>query len=171
MAHDTNQLFHSAMARFHRLYAKGLSKRLEPHGVRPGYLDVFFRLWERDGITQKELHRTLDVEQATLSNTLKRMERDGLLVRKRNPKDRRQTLIELTDTGANLRRLVVTAIEDLQAVVNTRLSINDLRYFRRILAQMTDQLVSDVDDATLILLDEVDEQGEDTVMLVDEVKK
>lgn len=171
MAHDTNQLFHSAMARFHRLYAKGLSKRLDPHGVRPGYLDVFFRLWERDGITQKELHRTLDVEQATLSNTLKRMERDGLLVRKRNPKDRRQTLIELTDTGANLRRLVVTAIEDLQAVVNTRLSINDLRYFRRILAQMTDQLVSDVDDATLILLDEVDEQGEDTVMLVDEVKK
>lgn len=171
MAHDTNQLFHSAMARFHRLYAKGLSKRLEPHGVRPGYLDVFFRLWDRDGITQKELHRTLDVEQATLSNTLKRMERDGLLVRKRNPKDRRQTLIELTDTGANLRRLVVTAIEDLQAVVNTRLSINDLRYFRRILAQMTDQLVSDVDDATLILLDEVDEQGEDTVMLVDEVKK
>lgn len=171
MAHDTNQLFHSAMARFHRLYAKGLSKRLEPHGVRPGYLDVFFRLWERDGITQKELHRTLDVEQATLSNTLKRMERDGFLVRKRNPKDRRQTLIELTDTGANLRRLVVTAIEDLQAVVNTRLSINDLRYFRRILAQMTDQLVSDVDDATLILLDEVDEQGEDTVMLVDEVKK
>jgi hypothetical protein len=36
---------------------------------------------------------------------------------------------------------------------------------------MTDQLVSDVDDATLILLDEVDEQGEDTVMLVDEVEK
>jgi DNA-binding MarR family transcriptional regulator len=171
MAHDANQLFHSAMARFHRLYAKGLSKRLDPHGVRPGYLDVFFRLWERDGITQKELHRTLDVEQATLSNTLKRMERDGFLIRKRNPKDRRQTLIELTDTGANLRRLVVTAIEDLQAVVNTRLSINDLRYFRRILAQMTDQLVSDVDDATLILLDEVDEQGEDTVMLVDEVEK
>ena len=170
MAHHTDKLFHSAMARFHRLYAKGLSKRLEPHGVRPGYLDVFFRLWERDGITQKELHRTVDVEQATLSNTLKRMERDGFLVRKRNPKDRRQTLIELTDTGANLRKLVVTAIEDLQAVVNTRLSINDLRYFRRILAQMTDRLVSDVDDQTLILLDEVDEQDGETVILVNELE-
>jgi len=170
VAHDTDQLFYSAMARFHRLYAKGLSKRLDPHGVRPGYLDVFFRLWERDGVPQKELHSSMDVQQATLSNTLKRMERDGFLVRKRNPKDRRQTLIELTDTGANLHKLVVTAIDDLQAEVNARLSINDLRYFRRILAQMTDQLVSDVDDATLILLDEVDEPDTGPVMLVDEVK-
>lgn len=164
-------LFFSAMSRFHRLYAKGLSKRLSPYGVRPGYLDIFFRLWEQDGVTQKALHDSLDVEQATLSNTLKRMERDGFVLRQRNPKDRRQSLIVLTDTGAGLRKLVLTAIEDLQSVVNTRLSINDRKYFRRILKQMNEQLLSDLDDATLVLLDEVDESGGTPLMLMDEIEK
>jgi DNA-binding MarR family transcriptional regulator len=162
-------LFFATMSRFQRLYAKALSKRLDPHGVRPGYLEVFFRLWEQDGVTQKDLHQGLDVEQATLSNTLKRMERDGFVLRTRNPRDRRQSLIVLTDTGASLRKLVLAAIDDLQAVVNTRLSINDRRYFRRILKQMNDQLVQDLDDATLVLLDEVDDSDGETVMLVDEI--
>jgi DNA-binding MarR family transcriptional regulator len=163
-------LFFPAMSRFQRLYSKGLSKRLDPHGVKPGYLDVFFRLWEEDGITQKSLHESMDVEQATLSNTLKRMERDGFLVRERNPVDRRQSVIVLTPMGASLRKIVMAAIDDLQAVVNTRLSFNDRRYFRRILTQMTDHLVHDLDDATLVLLDEVDE-SDDTVLLVDEIQK
>ncbi|EGB15467.1 regulatory protein MarR [Pseudodesulfovibrio mercurii] len=163
-------LFYPAMSRFQRLYTKGLSKRLDPHGVKPGYLEVFFRLWEGDGITQKTLHESLDVEQATLSNTLKRMERDGFLTCERNPRDRRQSIIVLSDTGAGLRKLVLAAIDDLQKVVNHRLSINDRRYFRRILTQMNDQLVSDLDDATLVLLDEVNED-DGMVMLVDEIKK
>ncbi|WFS62262.1 MarR family transcriptional regulator [Pseudodesulfovibrio thermohalotolerans] len=163
-------LFFPAMSRFQRLYSKGLSKRLDPHGVKPGYLDVFFRLWEEDGITQKTLLESMDVEQATLSNTLKRMERDGFLVRERNPVDRRQSVIVLTPMGASLRKIVMAAIDDLQAVVNTRLSINDRRYFRRILAQMTDHLVHDLDDATLVLLDEL-EESDDTVLLVHEIQK
>lgn len=162
--------FFPAISRFNRLYAKALSKRLDPHGVRPGYLEILFRLWEGDGITQKELHAGLDVEQATLSNTLKRMERDGFLTRERNRKDRRRSAILLTDTGASLRKLVPAAIDDLQAVVNTRLSVTDRRYFRRILMQMNEQLVSDLDDGTLVLLDEVEPDG-DTLMLVDEIKK
>ncbi|WP_286182027.1 MarR family winged helix-turn-helix transcriptional regulator [Desulfovibrio sp. Huiquan2017] len=170
MDENAEYRFFPAISRFNRLYAKALSKRLDPHGVRPGYLEVLFRLWEGDGITQKELHACLDVEQATLSNTLKRMERDGFLTRERSRKDRRRSVILLTETGASLRKLVPAAIDDLQAVVNTRLSVTDRRYFRRILMQMNEQLVSDLDDATLVLLDEVEPDG-DTLMLVDEIKK
>ena len=171
MDSKSDYLFFSAMSRFTRLYAKGLSKRLSPYGVLPGYLDVFFRLWDRDGITQKALHETMDVEQATLSNTLKRMERDGFLLRQRNPKDRRQSLIVLTKTGAGLRKLVLTAIDDLQSVVNTRLSINDRRYFGRILKQMSEHLLDDQEDATLVLLDEVTDSEADPIMLMEEIEK
>ena len=171
MDSKSDYLFFSSMSRFTRLYAKGLSKRLSPYGVRPGYLDVFFRLWDQDGVTQKALHESMDVEQATLSNTLKRMERDGFLLRQRNPKDRRQSLIVLTETGAGLRKLVLAAIDDLQSVVNTRLSINDRRYFGRILKQMSQHLLDDQDDATLVLLDEVTDSDAAPIMLMEEVKK
>ncbi|XXJ21637.1 MarR family winged helix-turn-helix transcriptional regulator [Desulfovibrio caledoniensis] len=163
MSFKTDYLFFAAMGRFNRLYAKGLAKRLLPYNVRPGYLEIFFRLWDQDHITQKALHQGMDVEQATLSNTLKRMERDGFVLRQRNPKDRRQSVIVLTDTGAGLRKLVLTAIDDLQSVVDHRLSVSDRRYFKKILMQMNEQLLTDLDDATLVLLDEVNDSATETL--------
>lgn len=169
MEQNPEHAFYPAMARFQRLYSKALSKRLDPHGVKPGYLEVFFRLWERDGISQKRLHAQLDVEQATLSNTLKRMERDGFVKRTPNRKDRRQSIIVLTETGSGLRKLVLAAVDDLQSIVNQGLTINDKRYFRRILKQMTEYLEDDIGDGALVLLDEVDSDDESPLILTDKV--
>jgi DNA-binding MarR family transcriptional regulator len=154
--HNPEHQFASSMAKFNRLYARALANRLQPHGVLPGYLDILFRLWAKDGVTQKALHGLLDVEQATLSNSLARMERDGLLTRTRNPKDRRQTVIRLTQQGRGLQKIVLAAIDDLQSVVNQGLTINDRKYFRRILKQMTGRLEDDLQETVLVLLDEVD---------------
>ncbi|WP_229591006.1 MarR family winged helix-turn-helix transcriptional regulator [Pseudodesulfovibrio sediminis] len=132
-----------------------MSKRLAPHGVNPGYLEILHSLWTRDNVTQKQLHSTLDIEQATLSNTLTRMERDELLERTRNSKDRRVTQILLTHKGHSLQNVVNSAIENLQSIVNTGLTINDRRYFNRILTQMTEHIEDDLDDTTLLLIDEI----------------
>lgn len=157
MSDSTERLFYSRISRMQRLYAKALSKRLDPHGVKPGYLDILDRLWEKDNITQKQLHQRMDIEQATLSNSLKRMERDGIIRKTRNPQDRRVTFIVLTDHGRALHKVVNAAIDDLQSVINTGLTINDRRYFHRILKQMTEQIDEDLEDATLILVDEISE--------------
>jgi len=42
------------------------------YNVHPGYLSILRQLWLTDNITQKELPEQILVEQATLSNTLKR---------------------------------------------------------------------------------------------------
>jgi len=55
--------------------------RLSVYNVHPGYLSILRQLWLTDNITQKELPEQILVEQATLSNTLKRMERGGLIFR------------------------------------------------------------------------------------------
>lgn len=145
----------SRISRFQRLYAKALAKRLDVYGVKPGYIDIFTRLWERDNVTQKHLHAQLEIEQATLSNTIKRMERDGFVEKSRNPKDRRVTYIQLTERGQSMKRAVSAAIEDLQASISTGLTINDRRYFHRILKQMIQHAKTDLDDVTLVLVDEV----------------
>lgn len=155
MQNKDDSLFFIRLSRLQRLYAKALSKRLEPHGVKPGYLAILDRLWLEDAIPQKELHSSLNVEQATLSNTLKRMERDGILSRVRNPKDRRVTHIVLTDHGQALRKVVKASIADVQETATTGLTVNDRRYFYRVLKQMTVHLEADSDEATLILVDEV----------------
>ncbi|WP_247648456.1 MarR family transcriptional regulator [Pseudodesulfovibrio sp. zrk46] len=123
--------------------------------MQPGYLTILSRLWERDGITQKELKATLDIEQATLSNTLKRMERDGLVEQKRTKEDRRRHHITLTDHGRSIQSTVTAAIDDLRSSVNQGLTINDRRYFKRIMRQMTEKLEEDQMESIVVLLDEV----------------
>ncbi len=147
--------FYSQLSRLHRLYTRGLVMRLDPYTVRPGYLDVLNVLWDEDNLTQKQLNAHLDIEQATLSNTLKRMERDGILTRIPNKKDRRHRHICLTERGSSLKPLVSDAIDDLRSVVNQGLTINDRKYFKRIMKQMSEQLDNDLSDPLFVLLDEV----------------
>lgn len=150
-----DEIFFPRLSRLHRLYAKALSTRLEPHGVKPGYIDILEKLWQQDNVAQKELHATLDIEQATLSSTLQRMERDGIVKRVRNPKDRRMTFIVLTDKGRSLRKVVETSVADVHQIASTGLTVNDRRYFYRVLKQMAGQLESDSQDPALILVDEI----------------
>ncbi|NDV19985.1 MarR family transcriptional regulator [Pseudodesulfovibrio sp. JC047] len=155
MSHADTSFFFTRISNLYRLYAKALDARLEPYNVRPGYIEILNKLWLQDTITQKQLHAQLSIEQATLSNTLKRMERDGLIQRKRSHTDRRSALLLLTDTAKDLQKTVHAAVTDLQSVVNQGLSINDRRYFAKILHQMTTHLESDVENPCLVLFDEI----------------
>ena len=155
MQDDSPELFFVQLSRFQRLYGRALGNRLDPYDVNPGYLSVLQVLWDGDGLIQKNLRALLGIEQATLSNTLKRMERDGLIERTPNPKDRRHHAITLTDKGHSVRKLVGDAIEDLRKTVNQGLTVNDRRYFKRIMRQMTDQLEDDLLDPLFVLVDEV----------------
>ena len=88
------------------LLAKGFSRSLASRGnslgFLPGQFPVLLELWNEDGLTQRQLLDRLDVEQATLANTLARMERDGLIERRRHPKDRRATCNFLTEKAKSI---------------------------------------------------------------------
>ncbi len=93
--------------------AKGLSRALQKRasalGFSPGQFPVLLALWEEDGLTQRQLLDRLEVEQATLANTLARMERDGLIARSPHPNDRRAQIIALTERGRELEVLALDA--------------------------------------------------------------
>jgi DNA-binding MarR family transcriptional regulator len=93
--------------------AKGLSRALQKRasalGFSPGQFPVLLALWDEDGLTQRQLLDRLEVEQATLANTLSRMERDGLIARSPHPNDRRAQIIALTERGRELEALALDA--------------------------------------------------------------
>lgn len=95
--------------------ARTLQERAQGDGFAPGQFPVLLELWSGDGVTQKQLVDRLDIEQATLANTLSRMERDGLVIRKRHPSDRRARLIYLTDRAAGMRAAALAAAADAEA--------------------------------------------------------
>ena len=68
----------------------------------PQYL-VMLVLWERDGLSVKELGRRLFLDSGTLTPLLKRLEVAELVKRTRSTEDERQVLIALTPRGQSLR--------------------------------------------------------------------
>lgn len=90
-------------------FARSLHRKSKDLGFSPGQLPVLLELWQEDGLTQKQLLDRLDVEQATLANTLSRMQRGGLIERMPHPGDRRAQIITLTQTGRALEGPAVQA--------------------------------------------------------------
>jgi DNA-binding MarR family transcriptional regulator len=77
---------------------------LEPLGLtHPQYL-VMLALWERSPRSVKDLGSSLQLDAATLSPLLKRLEAIGYVTRERNESDERQLTVELTEAGRKLRR-------------------------------------------------------------------
>lgn len=96
-------------AQLAKTFARALNKRAAALGFSPGQFPVLLELWQEEGITQRQLLDRVDIEQATLANTLSRMERDGLIERKPHPKDRRAQIIGLTDKGRELETKAIAA--------------------------------------------------------------
>jgi len=102
---------------------------LEPLGLtHPQYL-VMLTLWDNakaggEPHTVKDIAGLLQMDSATLSPMLKRLQAQGLLTRSRSATDERTTHVELTPKGRNLRK---QALKVPQAVVAQLLgTANDL---------------------------------------------
>lgn len=84
-------------------FTRAYKPLLEPLGLTyPQYI-VMRALWSEQGLTVKTLSDRLGLDSGTLSPLLKRLERAGLLQRKRDINDERQVIISLTAAGSGLQ--------------------------------------------------------------------
>ena len=75
------------------------STALEESGLGSGQVPVLLTLNRRGPMNQKELAELIWVTPATMSGTLKRMEKNGFITRTPDEKDARVSLVQLTDEG------------------------------------------------------------------------
>lgn len=83
--------------------ARGLARvgdaRLRELGLATAQLPVLTALKDGARLSQIELARWAKVEQPTMAQMLARMERDGLIKREPDPRDKRSSLVSLTDAA------------------------------------------------------------------------
>ena len=127
-------------ALLHRLYARNLARRTERFGVTPGQFAVFAVLMDVERCTQAELSQLAEVEQPTMAVTLKRMERDGLIVRHPDPTHGRRQLIELSPQAREVSDNVVEETRKLQALATEGLSRKEVAEFMRVAGVMIENL-------------------------------
>ena len=81
-----------------------LSRNFRQEGVEitPEQWTILLFLWEKDGVTQQELCNATFKDKPSMTRLIDNMERQHLVVRITNKKDRRNNLIHLTKTGREL---------------------------------------------------------------------
>ncbi|SDZ82656.1 transcriptional regulator, MarR family [Desulfuromusa kysingii] len=116
-----------------RLMMGHLSDQIKSQGVSPGQLPVLCCLNDAEGQTQAELCRHIQVEQPTMANTLRRMERDDLIQRIPCKKDKRQTRIFLTSKIRPTVDLLQQKRDDVLSEMTRLMSSAEVATFHRLL--------------------------------------
>ena len=75
----------------------------QPLGITYTQYIVFLVLWEKDGVSVRELGERLYLDSGTLTPLLKKMEEAGFVARRRSTDDGRVVHIYLTEKGRALR--------------------------------------------------------------------
>jgi len=112
-----------------RLLAQALRARIAPHGVVPGQFAQLLALYEQDGQSQKELCERVRVEQPTMANTLRRMERDGLIRRLPDPSDGRRAVVMLTERARGLENALVDGARSVNSEATRGISDDEMAAF------------------------------------------
>ena len=86
--------------------------------THPQYL-VMLALWEQSPLSLSEIARLLQLDLATASPLVRRLESQGLVDRRRDPSDERTLRVSLTDAGQQLR----TRALDVPVTVMERLDL------------------------------------------------
>ena len=134
---ETLELLFSDIIKLHRKKSRDYFGSL---GIHRGQPAILFRLWERDGLAQKDIALALGSTPATVTIMLRRMEKTGLVERRPNPDDRRSSLVFLTERGRAIREEVVKAKHELNAACFRGFTANEREliggYFRRIIRNL-----------------------------------
>lgn len=87
-------------------------ERIRIAGIAPAQAYVLGELWLEEPLSQVELARRLEIGKATIGQTLQRLEKAGIIERRRVAADRRLAMVHLTEKGQTLREpLRIGALE------------------------------------------------------------
>ncbi|MEJ7649891.1 MAG: MarR family winged helix-turn-helix transcriptional regulator [Nakamurella sp.] len=128
------------VTRLHRTRARELLRKV---GLHPGQELLLMHLWEAGPQRQTELMKVFDTDSASMTRSVQRLERAGLVVRETDPADRRATHVRSTSAGAELRDLIEGLWADLEAMTTAGMNPSQQAELLSRLAQAEQSLMAD----------------------------
>ena len=100
-----------------------------------------FVLWKEDYLTVSEISRQTSLAKNTVSIVIDGMVQKGLLKRTINPKNRRQTIISLTEQAKSMQEKYEAVSEQMGVLFYQGFSEKELKEFEGYLVRIRDTLV------------------------------
>ncbi|MGC8816201.1 MAG: MarR family winged helix-turn-helix transcriptional regulator [Candidatus Hadarchaeum sp.] len=109
----------------HRLKGSYLHERLGKYGIGSGQVPLLMRLYRGDGINQDHLAHEVNIDKATCTRAIEKLERVGLVRRRTDEADRRAYRVCLTKKAKRLRPTVERTLKDWTKLLLTGFSAEE----------------------------------------------
>ena len=119
----------------HRNRAQELLAQIRPR-LHTGQEMLLLRLVVDDGMAQSELAEELCVQPATLTRSLDRLSKAGLLERRADAEDQRVSRVYLTEAGRALHEPIEQVWQEMDALAFANLTVEERVLLRRLLLQV-----------------------------------
>ena len=103
--------------------------------VRPSYGSILVPLFEEDGLRIGELARRSRLSKQTMTTMVRLLERDGFVLRKRDPADGRAFRVVLTAKARTFEPVAERTLQELAALAHQRLGERRLQSVKRALKE------------------------------------
>lgn len=97
-------------------------------------------LWQRDGLTQRELSAEAGVTEPSTFAAMRAMEKQGYVKRRQAPGNRKNVYVHLTAKGRALQRKLVPLAEEVNRRAVRGVTSTDVQAARRVLLSVIDNL-------------------------------
>ena len=108
--------------------------------ISSGQGRILFVLWKKEGLTVGEISRQTSLAKNTVSVVVDGMVQKGLLERKINPENRRQTIISLTENAKAMREKYEAVSERMRVLFYQGFSEQEFKQFEGYLARIRNTL-------------------------------
>ena len=125
-------LLHRAAQRMHVV----TGEHAENYGLQLREYIILSAMQKTSGLTQVELAKTVGLDKTTLMSQLDRLEQQGLIIRRPDPRDRRVRIPVITPAGNDLRAQVADASATAEAHALSGFTADDVATFRRMLFEI-----------------------------------
>jgi len=119
---------------------RALQARLAAHGVPFGHWTFLRILWQRDGLTQRELSAEAGVTEPSTLAAIRAMAKQGYVARRQTAGNRKNVYVHLTAKGRALEAKLVPLAEEVNRRAVKGVTSADVRNTRRVLLSIIDNL-------------------------------
>ena len=126
---------------------RALQMRLTEHSVSFGHWTFLRVLWERDGLTQRQLSEEAGVMEPTTAAAMRALEKLGYVTRRKKADNRKNVHVFLTPKGAALKAKLVPLAEEVNEIAVRGVAAEHIATTRRTLLAMIRSLARDESEA------------------------
>ncbi len=126
------------LAQVCRMSGHHLQGHMHKIGLHRGQGFALIHLWHNDGMSQRDLARSMYISPASVTNMLQRMERDGWIERKRDETDQRVVRVYLTAKAKETRVQAKRVFQEMEDALNAIYTTEEQSTLKRLLTKLHD---------------------------------